>query len=146
MLHVEKRLTIKASPQTVWAILADSVTWPTWAKCNDVTIERPGDDDAMGVGMIRRIKTGPVKVREEITAFDEPRRIEYKMLSGLPLKNYVAEMILEPSGDATELTWRSRFDATIPGSGAVVRRFMQFIFDSWGAGLVTHAEKVAADG
>ena len=144
MLHAESRLLIKATPEVIWPIIADSVTWPTWAGCDSAAIERPSVIEPNGVGTIRTFTTGPVTVREEITAFEPTQRIAYTMLSGLPLKDYHAEMLLAPKDGGTELLWWSRFDPKIPGTGLPMKLFMQFILDSWGAALQKHVEAQVA--
>ena len=65
---------------------------------------------------MRLLERFPMKLREEIVVFEPPERMEYTLLSGMPLRDYRAEVTLSPDGDGTEIDWRSEFDA-LPGVG-----------------------------
>lgn len=39
------------------------------------------------------------------------------MLGGMPIRDYRAEIDLEPEGDGTTLRWRSTFSPIVPGIG-----------------------------
>lgn len=72
-------------------------------------IERGGGyDHPDGVGAIRKVGRAPVASREEITAFDPPRSLSYKLLTGPPLQDYEASVMVEQVTDGSLLTWADR--------------------------------------
>jgi Polyketide cyclase / dehydrase and lipid transport len=58
----------------------------------------------------------------------EPARFAYELRSGLPLRDYHAEVTLEPVGGGTRIRWVSTFDGAYPVVGtlmqAVLGRFI----------------------
>ena len=46
-----------ASPEAVWALLAEVGTWSEWAAFDESVLERPGSGDPEGVGAIRRFRS-----------------------------------------------------------------------------------------
>jgi hypothetical protein len=58
---------------------------------------------------------------------------------GPPMKNHHGEVICEPEGDGTRVTWRCRFDSKIPGLGWLMRFFVTRVFRTALDGLAAHA-------
>jgi carbon monoxide dehydrogenase subunit G len=114
---------IDAPPAAVWALLDDSSTWPDWTSIDSFELER-GRDDATGLGEIRHFKTGPVTVREEIVEREPERRLSYRLLGGLPVRDYVAVIDLSASGEATDLRWHTTFDGKVPATGWFFRAML----------------------
>lgn len=120
-----------APPGAVFERLADTVGWKTWSPMVDAEIVEPAaGDHPEGVGLVRRFlaprrKTWTV---ERVVRFEPGRRYAYEMLSGLPLRGYVADITLAPVDSGTAITWQSTFEARVPGTGwfyrLVLRRFI----------------------
>lgn len=105
--------------------------------------EREGSPEPGGVGAIRKLGSPPVWGREEIVEYDPPRRLAYTILSGQPVRNYLAEVDLTPADGGTAIVWRARFDPLIPGSGPVMRWFLSRILGGFARRLAAHAGAVA---
>lgn len=114
--------TTPASPETVYALLRDGASWPGWSPLGSFELERPGETEPEGVGAIRVFRTGRVTTREQIVELVPERRLSYVLLSGLPIRNYRADVDLEPAGDGTRIHWHSVFDPKLPGTGWLFRR------------------------
>jgi hypothetical protein len=130
--HINVTAHSNANIDQVWALLADVSTWTKWGRWNEAGIEKPGDGDPEGVGAIRRLRYGRRTVnRELLVAVEPPRRLSYELLSGLPIRNYHADVTLWASPDGgTDITWRSNFEGRLPGQGAFMRMFLgRFIAD-----------------
>jgi carbon monoxide dehydrogenase subunit G len=125
---------IEAPPAAVWALLDDSSTWPDWTSIDSFELER-GRDDATGLGEIRHFKTGPITVREEIVEREPERRLSYRLLGGLPVRDYVAVIDLSASGEATELRWQTTFDGKVPATGWFFRAMLGKATRDFVAGL-----------
>jgi len=100
-----------------------------------------------GVGAIKSLTSEtrrPVVSVEEVTVFEPPARLGYKLLSGLPLRNYEAEIALtEAPGGGTDITWRSQFDPKFPLTGGLFRRALQKFTDDAARRLAAEAERTA---
>ena len=112
-LHIDVTLTTAADPGAVWKLLADIDTWCQWGRWSRAELERPGAPDPAGVGAIRRFQYARRVTRETVVGFDAPTRFAYELLSGLPLRNYHAEVTVVPDGRGARLDWHSTFDATV---------------------------------
>ena len=104
--------TVSASPDLIWETLTDPVKMKSWARARKVTIERPGTEAQMGTGAVRAITTLFGTYREEVTSFDPPRRITYRVISGLPVRDYEGRMELEPTTSGTQITWSVTYTPT----------------------------------
>jgi hypothetical protein len=109
-----------------------------------VEIEHSGEPAPHGVGAIHRFRTKMLVTREEVIAFDAPARFEYRLLSGLPLRDYRAEVVLTPERGGTAIVWRSRFLPGIPGSGPLARHFVRAIITRMATALAREAERVTS--
>jgi Polyketide cyclase / dehydrase and lipid transport len=125
---VEARARSHAPPESVWEVLEDVPRWAEWGPWNSSELEREGAPPPGGVGAVRLLKRFAMTLREELTEFEPPARMAYKLLSGLPVRDYRAEVSLSPDGDSTELRWRAEFDA-LPGVGPLYRWQLQKAFE-----------------
>jgi len=104
MPQIDVHAQAQSSPQQVWTVLADTASWADWAPFDEVAVEQGHE-----LGEIRRLRTGRITTRERIVGFDPPRRYVYEIVSGLPIRDYVAEIVLSPSQDGTQVRWQARF-------------------------------------
>jgi uncharacterized protein YndB with AHSA1/START domain len=125
-----------ASPEAIFALLADAPSWSRWAPFDDVVVE-----EGEGVGELRRFQRGRRTTRERVTALEPPHRLEYDLVSGIPIDHYHAVVTVTPDGGVTEIRWQSRFDAKIPGTGWMARRALQRFIKQTAEGLAREAEK-----
>ncbi len=127
-----------ADPQAVFRLLGDSTTWPRWTPIEEAVIEEPGGPD--GVGEVRRFTTGRYVIRERIAERVPDRRLTYVLLSGVPARDYRAEIDLTPAaGGGTDIRWHTTFTSKIPGLGGVIRRRLDKITREFVDGLAAHA-------
>ena len=134
------RASTPATPASLWALLEDVTTWTTWAPFEAAVLERSGDDDPHGVGAIRRFERGRFATREEVTEYVPDTRLAYRLLSGLPLRDYEAHIDLERHHERTDVIWSATFEARIPGTGGVFRRGMQRLYTDYAQRLARAAE------
>jgi uncharacterized protein YndB with AHSA1/START domain len=116
---------IEASPAALFAVLSDHRGWERWSGAKEVVLRREGVPAPNGAGASRVIRAGGLAVEEEITAFDPPQQMEYRVVAGLPIRNHRGRIRLEPSPRGTLLRWEVRFEPRIPGSGALLRRALR---------------------
>ncbi len=84
---------------------------------------RDGDSDRNGIGSVRQLRVGPLPPFEEtITAFDRPRRIEYRITKGSPIRDHLGVMEFSPlPGGGSHLDYRIRLGSPIPGVALAVK-------------------------
>jgi hypothetical protein len=144
---IDVRVSSTASPERVYALLIDGSSWPTWSPIDSFELAQPGPDEAEGVGAIRIFHTkqgiGSVHSRERVVARIPGRRFSYVLESGMPLRDYRADVELSPSGAGTEIHWHSAFRGKVPGTGWFYRRVLGGFIERCARGLAQHAVTVA---
>jgi uncharacterized protein YndB with AHSA1/START domain len=115
-----------APVERVWALLADARGWPAWSPFASASLEREGSPQPDGVGAIRRFTYGKTVTRECVEAFEPPHWLAYHLLSGLPVREYRADVTLRAAPDGgTEIRWQSRYEPLVPLTGWLVRRRLE---------------------
>jgi hypothetical protein len=140
--RIEHRAATTADPATVYALLRDGSTWPSWAPIDSLELERPGADEPEGVGALRVLRSGRVTGRDEIVELVPDRRFSYAHTSSLPVRNHRGDVDLEPVAEGTAIRWVSAFDPKYPGTGWLVRRALDGFVAKLANGL---AERATAD-
>ena len=142
MQIVEARAHSAADREAVWRLVADARGWSRWGAWESAELEREGDPPVGGVGAVKALKRGRVVSREEVTEFEPPARFGYRLLSGLPLRGYEAQVTLAAApGGGTDITWRSRFEPKIPLTGGLFRRALQRFTQDTAERLARAAER-----
>jgi uncharacterized protein YndB with AHSA1/START domain len=129
MQRVEVQQHFAAPIETVWARYTDHVSWTDWAGLGRVRLAREGIPAPNGVGCVREFSSFGVTVSEEVLTFDPPRRMTYRIVrGGLPISDHLGEVLFEPNGGGTLVTWRCQFRSRVPGLGGVFRAFITRLF------------------
>ncbi len=126
-------VTSTAPPERVFALLADGAGWASWAGpwVPASSWARSGDPALDGVGAVRALGRWPLVDLEEVTESDPPRRHAYRLVSGLPVRGYVATVDLSPqAGGGTRIDWRARFTPAVPGTGILMLAFTRMVVAS----------------
>jgi uncharacterized protein YndB with AHSA1/START domain len=121
--EIERRM--QAGPERVWALLADHRAWVRWSGAREVVLRREGDPPPNGAGASRVIRARGLAVEEEITRFEPAKRMDYRLIGGLPIRNHHGSIGLEPSGEGTRVRWEVSFDPLVPGTGGLLRRALR---------------------
>lgn len=134
--------TSSASPQRVFDVLADASTWKQWAGPLVLQSwwEREGSPAPGGVGAIRRLGLRGASSREEIVAYDPPTHLAYTWLTRV-VRDYRADVRLEPDGAGTRIVWSGSFIPTMLGPGPVMRRFFTTTVGGFARRLAARAEQ-----
>jgi uncharacterized protein YndB with AHSA1/START domain len=137
--HIEVSRHSAAGPAAVFKLLIDGNTWPRWSPIEAFELERPGDPPPEGVGAIRVFRRGRTTGRDEIVEVVPARRLSYRSLSGLPVRDYRAHVDLEPDGDGTAIRWEASFAPKLPGTGRLLERGLRRFICECATGLAAHA-------
>src|SRR5262245_33287217 len=95
--------SVAAPPETVFAVLTDHRRYTEITPLRKATLEREGEPAPNGLGAIRALTAVGPPMREEVVAYDPGRRFSYKLLSGLPFRDHVGTVELEPAGAGTRV-------------------------------------------
>jgi uncharacterized protein YndB with AHSA1/START domain len=128
VVRIEVERTFAAPRERVWERYTDHAGWTEWAGAGKVHLERQGEEHRDGVGCVRVIDNPGVSVREEVTAFEPPERMQYRMLGGTGIRDHQGEVLFEDLGERTRVVWRCTFEPTVPGSSWVLQRGVSFFF------------------
>jgi uncharacterized protein YndB with AHSA1/START domain len=128
MQRVEVQRVVDHPIETVFRRYTDHAGWSEWAGMGRVRLARKGSPDENGVGSVRAFSASP-GLREEVTCFEPPTRMEYRVIQGaFPLADHHGEVIFAPEGKGTRVTWTVSFRSKIPGLGWVVERALTVLF------------------
>jgi hypothetical protein len=141
--HIEVTQHSAAAPASVFALLIDGGTWPRWSPIEAFELERPGDPPPEGVGAIRIFRRGRTTGRDEIVEVVPDRRLSYRSLSGLPVRDYRARVDLEPDGNGTAIRWEAAFAPKVVGAGWLLERGLRRFLEQCARGLAEYAAQSA---
>lgn len=135
---------IAAPPATVFDVLTDHRRYAELTPLRRSELEREGEPAPNGIGAIRRLTAVGPPMREEVIAYEAPRRFSYTVLSGLPVRDHIGTVELKESGAGTEMVYALRTQPTLPlVGGAVVlaiRQAIKGLID----GVATESERRAS--
>jgi hypothetical protein len=134
-----------ADPGTVYAVLRDRPTWPDWSplKRYEFVSGTEGELDSVCVFI-----TNGVHSVERIVELVADRRLSYALVSGLPMRDYRADVDLTPATNAdgtmgTDITWRSSFEPKIPATGWFFGKMMGQLVPRMARALAVGAQQRA---
>jgi hypothetical protein len=137
---------VAASPETVFDVLTDHRRYAEMTPLRKSELAREGEPAPNGVGSIRVLSAVGPPLREETIAYQRPTRFSYKLLSGLPVRDHVGTVSLEPNGAGTKVTYAVRTTATVPVAGSVVVGVVKQGVKQLLNGVSAEAERRAAAG
>ena len=123
-MKFERSLTMKASPEKIYAVINDFHNWPSWSpwEALDPAMKKTHSGVPSGVGAVYEW-VGNDKVgqgRMEITATTPSSNVTMKLDFLKPMEAHDQAMFaLEPQGDSTKVTW------TMTGPNNMMSKVMQ---------------------
>lgn len=134
---------ISAPPEVVFDVLTDHRRYAEITRLRKSTLEREGDPAPDGVGAIRVLAAVGPPIREEVVVYERPSRFSYKVLSGLPLRDHLGTVSLEPSDAGTRVTYALKAIPTVPFAGKVVMIGLKRAVTDLLNGVVSESERRA---
>jgi uncharacterized protein YndB with AHSA1/START domain len=132
-----------ASPETVFAVLADGSRWQDWAGRLVLRSSWDPTGPAGGIGAVRRLGLGALSSREEIVEYDPPHRLAYVLRSGEKLHRYRASVDLRAQPDGgTHIVWSGVVESTVPGLARSLRPVFKALVAGFARRLARYAETV----
>lgn len=143
--HIDVRVRTGAEAPTVYALLRDGASWPTWTAIDSFHLERNGEREPEGIGAIRVFGKGKVTGRDQVTELIPDRRFSYRHLSGLPVRGYRGDVDLEPTEEGTRIRWHVSFTPKVPGTGWLLRWGIERFVTQSAGGLAAYAHTASVD-
>jgi uncharacterized protein YndB with AHSA1/START domain len=137
---------VAAPPETVFDVLTDHRRYAEITPLRKAELEREGEPAPNGVGAIRVLTLAGPPMREEVLTYERPHRFAYKVLSGLPVRDHVGTVELQPSDGGTKITYAVKTTPTVPLAGSVVVAFMKQGIKTLLNGVAKESERRAANG
>lgn len=123
MQTIEVKRVIHAPIEKVFDLLSDHEGYRHFPGVRDAVLVKKGKRSKNGVGAVREIDAGIAWFREEITAYERPTRLDYKITASRPpLEHEGASVQLKETSQGTEVTWRSTLRIRIPLIGGLLTR------------------------
>ncbi len=94
-----------------------------------------------GLGSVREINGPGPSFEETIVVFEPPKRIEYVVTRGSPIKNHRGVILFQEAAGGTQLDYTISFDPRIPCTGWLIARI---IAGAWARGIRRVAAEIAA--
>jgi uncharacterized protein YndB with AHSA1/START domain len=136
---------VAAPPEVVFDVLTDHRRYTEITPLRRAELEREGEPEPDGVGAIRVLGVAGPPMREEVLAYERPRRFSYTLLSGLPVRDHVGTVELEPKDGGTEVTYAVKTTPTIPLAGPVFMAGLKKAIRDLIGGVAKESERRAAD-
>lgn len=134
---------VNAPPEVVFDVLTDHRRYADITRLRKSTLEREGNPAPNGVGAIRVLAAVGPPIREEVVVYEQPRRFSYKVLSGLPLRDHLGTVSLEPSDGGTKVTYALKAIPTVPFAGKAVMFGLKRAVTELLNGVVSESERRA---
>jgi len=132
---------VKAPPEVVFDLLTDHRRYAEMSRLRRSKLEREGEPAPNGVGAIRVLTAVGPPIREEVVAYERPSRFSYKVLSGLPVRDHLGTVSLEPSDVGTRVTYALKAIPTVPFAGKVVMLGLKRAVGELLNGITAEAER-----
>jgi hypothetical protein len=128
----------------VFDVLTDHRRYAAITRLRKSELEREGDPAPNGVGSIRVLTAVGPPMREETIVYERPSRFSYTVLSGLPVRDHVGTVSLEPDGEGTRVTYALRTTPTVPFAGGLVMMAIKRAITELLNGVSAEAERRTA--
>ena len=130
----------------VWPLIGEAHRWKDWSFLTRSELVAVGDPAPDGVGAVRRFTRYGIGSREQVVAWEPPRHLAYTILSGFPVRHYLAEVTLTPDDGGTLINWSATFDPKIPGTGRLLVLVLKRMIRQFAGGVAGHAEQLGDRG
>jgi uncharacterized protein YndB with AHSA1/START domain len=139
-LSVEAEAASRADPEVVWSLIADATSYVRWGPWSAGGYKSQ-EQGPSRVGSVQWFRYGRrTTIVEEILDVAAPHRLAYTVVSGLPVRNYRAEVTLTPlAPTGTSIRWEATWDRTL--MGRLVQRKLRQVYRQVVAALVAAADE-----
>jgi carbon monoxide dehydrogenase subunit G len=136
MFSIKVERLINKPVVDVFNFLADHENYCNFPGVDKSELLEQGQHEKNGLGALRRVSLGPIKLEERITAFEKPNKLHYQIekSSPLPFLHDRGEIQLLEEGSQTRVIWLSDGHIDIPIFGNLI--FDKMINKQGAAGFI----------
>lgn len=134
---------IAAPPEVVFETITDHRSYPEFTPIRDAVLEREGEGSPNGVGAIRALHILGPPIREEVIAYEPPRRFVYRVLSGVPVRSQQGTVTIEASSAGSVMRYGLEIEPLIPMSGGAAALAARLAIGRLMAAVAARAEAEA---
>ncbi|MGV3490443.1 MAG: SRPBCC family protein [Devosia sp.] len=134
--RVQREIWTDVPREALVTRLLDTLGWTSWAGVSEAKIVQAGPSGPSSPGEIRQFLRGGVLGTEEVMAPVGDEVLRYRLISGLPLRDYVGEVRITEAKGRRHVVWQSQFTPPVPMTGWVFALGLRGFFDRLLAGLV----------
>jgi uncharacterized protein YndB with AHSA1/START domain len=135
---------VAAPPQTVFDVLTEHRRYASITPLRRSALEREGEPPPDGVGAIRVLSALGPPLREEVVAYEPPRRFSYTVLSGAPVRDHLGTVEMTSTPGGTRVVYAVRMMPTLPFLGGAVVGVVKLAIRTLLRGVVKESERRAA--
>ena len=127
-------------PAAISLRLRSTIPYPVWGPWNEGGY-RPAAEGPSREGSVQWFRYGRrTTTVEKALEVDEPRRLVYTVMRGIPVRGYRAEVTLAPTAaGGTAVRWAATWDGTL--AGRLVHRRLQQVYRQVMTALIAAAER-----
>jgi hypothetical protein len=115
--------SMRISAEHAFDLMADHAGYNAFTGVRSARVTKPGATEPNGLGAIREVALRGAWVEEEITLFERPRRLGYKIIRSKPPIEHEGGLIeLTPTADGVDVVWTSTFRVKLPIIGGLLTR------------------------
>jgi len=137
-LHVEAEGVARAAPQVMWGLVANADTYSEWGPWSAGGYDNLGDQAPDAAGVTRWFRYRRTITVEKVLESEPAQRLVYIVVNGIPVRNYRAEVTLNPEGEGTHIRWSASWDRTL--HGRIVHRRLRRLYPDVVRRLIAAAE------
>lgn len=146
MRTVRVERTIAAPASAVFELLTDHAGYARFRGVRRAELLREGDPEPNGAGAMRRVAIGPIRLDEEIVAFDRPRRMDYVIRDmNVPFDHAGGSIAVDGDESSAHVVWTSTFRVPTRAEGLFTAIAAAAIRAGF-SGMLAETEKKLAPG
>jgi uncharacterized protein YndB with AHSA1/START domain len=121
--------TIRAPIEDVFDAYTDHEALARVPGVRSCRVTSPGETERNGLGAIRELDCGLLRLREEIVGFERPHRMEYRVLdSRPPARHRLGRVDFVAIPEGTVVIWTTVFGVRIPMIGRLLTPAFGLLF------------------
>ncbi|WP_203299842.1 SRPBCC family protein [Marinobacter sediminum] len=130
MFRIRVERTLAKDIDAVFEAISDHARYERFPGVDKSVLVEEGAEEKNGAGALRIIGAGPLELYERITQFERPTLMHYRIEKSSPfsVQHDKGEILLQPEGESTRVTWISEGRVQVPVLGRVLDRFAERTF------------------
>lgn len=121
MRTIRVKRTLRVPAEKAFDVLVDHERYTRFEGVRTAKLVKTGTNDRNGVGAIREIEVTGAWFQEEITAFERPTKLGYKIIKSKPPIDHEGGLVeLTPTADGVDVVWTTTLHIRIPLVGGLI--------------------------